>query len=87
MTIRVEFFGLARRNAGCAAIDVEAATLGEAIESIGGALPAVAASCFAGRTLKSGYLANLNGKRFTRDPECPLQPGDSVLILSNDMGG
>ncbi len=87
MTIRIEFFGLARRNAGCAAIDVEAATLGEAIECVAEALPAVASACFTGRTLSSGYLANVNGKRFTRDPESPLNPGDSVLILSNDMGG
>ncbi|MGE3317014.1 MAG: MoaD/ThiS family protein [Planctomycetaceae bacterium] len=87
MTVRVEFFGLARRTAGCAFLDVEAATLGDAIERIREELPQLASICFADRTLSAGYLANVNGKQFTRDPECPLKPGDSVLILSNDMGG
>jgi molybdopterin converting factor small subunit len=87
MTVRVEFFGLARRHAGCASIDVEAATLGEAIARVGEALPDVASTCFTGQSLSSGYLANVNGTEFTRDPESKLEPGDSLLILSTDMGG
>lgn len=87
MIVRVEFFGLARKYAECAAIDVDARTLGEAIERVRFVLPAVGMACFRGRSLQPGYVANINGERFTRDADTPLAPGDNVLILSNDMGG
>jgi molybdopterin converting factor small subunit len=87
MTVRVEFFGMARRYAGCATIDVDAATLGEALGKVAAALPAVGNACISGSALRSGYIANVNGRIFTRETDCPLSDGDSVLILSNDMGG
>lgn len=87
MTVRVEFFGMARRYAGCAATDVDAATLGEALDKVAAVLPAVAGVCISGHSLRTGYIANVNGQMFTRDAGCPLSDGDSILILSNDMGG
>jgi molybdopterin converting factor small subunit len=87
MTVRVEFFGMARRHAGCETINVDAATLGEALGKVAAALPAVGKACVSGTALRGGYIANVNGRIFTREADCPLSDGDSVLILSNDLGG
>ena len=88
MSVRVEFFGIPRERAGVDAVNLRnPATLGHALQMLTTRLPALAASCIADGRLKSGYLANLNGERFTTDPESPLQPGDAVLILSADVGG
>ena len=87
MSIRVEFYGIPRERAGVASVDVNAANLGRALREVGRALPALADCCVADGRLLAGYLANINGQRFTTDPSTPLQPGDSVLILSTDVGG
>ena len=54
---------------------------------IAAALPAMAESCLAHGRLQPGYLANLNGTHFTTDPSTPLSSGDTLLILSADVGG
>jgi len=86
-SIRVEFYGIPRRRAGVASLDVAASNLEEAFEQIAAALPAMAESCLAHGRLQPGYLANLNGTRFTTDPSTPLNSGDTLLILSADVGG
>ena len=88
MSVRVEFFGIPRERAGVSSIELrDPATLGDALRLLSDRLPSLAESCFSNNALKSGYLANLNGERFTTDPESQLQPGDAVLILSADAGG
>ncbi len=87
MTVRVEFFGIPRERAGVTAIDVRATTLGTVCEALRVQLPPFAAACLDGNRLRPGYLANINGRVFASDPQTPLQPGDSVLILSADAGG
>jgi sulfur-carrier protein len=87
MSVRVEFYGIARRRAGVAAVEVTAATLGEVIDQLQRELPALAAACFAEGKLQPGFLANVNGQEFTSRRETPLQEGDAVLILSADAGG
>ena len=87
VSIRVEFYGIPRQRAGVASVDVEAGDLGEALLQICRAVPKLAGSCIEDSRLLPGYLANINGQKFTTDPSTPLQPGDSVLILSADVGG
>jgi len=87
VTVRLEFFGIPRQRAGVASIDVEAATLTAALRQAAIALPDFANTCLDGDRLRSNYLANINGREFTVRPETPLQPGDTVLILSADAGG
>jgi molybdopterin converting factor small subunit len=87
MTVRVEFFGIPRQRAGIEAVDIDATNLGDAIETVGLKFPALAECCFNETSLKQGYLGNINGKRFTSDPETLLEPGDTVMILSADVGG
>ena len=87
MPIRVELFGIPRHRTGTEMIEVEAQTLGEALEAAGRRLPALADSCLDGDRLRGGYLANLNGRTFVSDPATRLFVDDCVLILSSDVGG
>ena len=87
MPIRVEFYGIPRVRAGVAAVEVEAATLGEAVSAVSTRFPALADVCDPAGMLRPGYLANVNGNRFTSDPRTPLRDGEVVLILAADVGG
>ncbi|MEX0725028.1 MAG: MoaD/ThiS family protein [Planctomycetaceae bacterium] len=85
--IRVEFYGVPRSRAGVDAIDVPAGRLSEVLTSLAMRLPTFADECLNGNALQSGYLACINGTRFTTDGECTLNDGDALLILSADVGG
>jgi len=37
--------------------------------------------------LTRGYACNINGLDFVRDPGFKINPGDSIIIISNDAGG
>lgn len=87
MGVNVEFFGIPRERVGAATIEVEATTLGAALDAVGRRFPQFAASCLTDGNLAHGYLANINGRRFTTDPATPLDSGDEVMILSADVGG
>jgi molybdopterin converting factor small subunit len=87
MSIRLEFYGIPRQRAGVESIEVDARSLGEALERAAAELPRFAGACLDGNRLRTGYLANVNGRRFTTDPATPLDPGDAVLIVSADAGG
>jgi len=87
MTIRIEFFGIPRHRAGVAEIEVEAATLGEALCEMRRRLPQLDEVCLADGRLSGGYLASLNGRNFVSDAVTPLADGDCLLILSSDAGG
>jgi molybdopterin converting factor small subunit len=81
----VEFLGIPRERAGTAGVEMDAATLGEALESLARQFPALA-GLVAGR-LHPSLAANLNGDRFVRDPQTRLAAGDRLLLLSADVGG
>jgi molybdopterin converting factor small subunit len=87
MTVRVEFYGVPRYRAGVASVEVEADRLGEALAAVGRRLPDLQDVCIDEHKLRSGFLANLNGRTFVSDPATRLAPGDCVLILSSDVGG
>ena len=87
MSVRVEFYGIARQRAGVESIDVDASCLSEMIDRLSACLPRLAESCFDDQRLRPGYLANINGRNFTTDPNMPLSDGDCVMILSADAGG
>ena len=88
-TAHVEFFGMPRHQAGVAALDVEvhSLTLGDVLAATAKELPKFGQHSLDGSRLKSGLLANINGRTFTSDPATLLTDQDSVLILSSDVGG
>lgn len=87
MTVRVEFLGMPRRYAAQDSLEIEAATLGETLTTVAAKLPAVARHCIDGHIMRPGYLAAINCRVFTVDPSQRLVDGDTVQILSSDVGG
>ena len=91
MTLRVEFYGIARQRAGVARAEIdlpgENATLEAAFAELSAVYPGLRTECIAEGRLRSGFSANLGGERFVSDPATLLSAGDCLLILSADAGG
>ena len=91
MTLRVEFFGIARQRAGAARAELDLpesdSTLGAALAHLATAFPGLAGECIVEGRLRSGFSANLGGQRFVSDPATILTEDDCLLILSADAGG
>jgi molybdopterin converting factor small subunit len=87
MRITVEFYGVPRERAGVKTVTAAGDSLGELLLDVGNQFPQLAAVCLERGRLRPGFAANLNGERFVSDPDTPLGPGDTLLILSADAGG
>ncbi len=87
MTVTVEFYGIPKQRAGVASAAVDGRRLDEVLRELGRRFPTLGEACFEDGRLRTGYVANLNGARFVTDPATPLSPGDSLLILTADVGG
>ena len=85
--INVEFFGIPRERAGVSSINLEAKSVEELLSKLHQQLPRFAERCLSDGRLNPEYLMSINGKQFTRDETTQLSDGDSVLILSADVGG
>lgn len=85
--VLIEFFGMARRHAGCAALELEATTTGEVLRELAARCPQLEGTCLRDGLLAPGWLLNLEGQRFTRSMEEELEDGACVLLLSSDVGG
>lgn len=84
--MKVEFYGIPRQHAGVVQLEIQAASLGELLQSLAAKTPALG-DLIADDRLRTSYVANLNGDRFVSDPRTPLTDNDCVLILSADAGG
>ena len=87
MSVTVEFYAIPRQRAGVPSIDAAAGPLHQVLNDVGQRLPGFARECLDGDRLKHGYIANINGQQFIRDDGAELRDGDSLLILSADLGG
>jgi molybdopterin converting factor small subunit len=83
----VEFYGVPRHRAGRAELVLHAASLGQALEEVVRACPALADLRKPDGRPAPSYLVSLNGERFLSGPDEPVREGDRVLILSADAGG
>ena len=84
--MHVEFFGIPRERAGVSEVDIDAATVGELLETLADRFPAFR-QLITCDGLHSSIAINLNGDRFVNDPDVPLAKSDRVLLLSADAGG
>ena len=87
MKVLIEFFGMPRRYAGRARVEVSARDLGAAMAAAAEAVPGFAERCLVSETLRPGYLLSINGRHFVSDPRTPLDEGDCVQVFSADVGG
>jgi molybdopterin converting factor small subunit len=91
MHVSVEFFGIARLHSGVGHLDVEVpaenACLADVFHALAERLPGFREHCLAGGRLDPSLTGNIDGRRFSSDPETPVADGQTVLILSADAGG
>jgi molybdopterin synthase sulfur carrier subunit len=85
--IRVELYEGARQLAGTDVLEVEAATLGEALRAVAAVCPALSPRVILEGALAPHWRVSLAGRAFVTDPATPLADGDTVLILSALAGG
>ncbi len=85
--IAIEFYGVPRLRARTGLVRLEAATVGQALRELGRLYPALGDSSLAEGTLPEVFKLSLNGDRFVSDPETALKDGDTLLLLSADVGG
>ena len=88
----VELFSVARLLAKTSKIDLalpREATLADVLAALSDRLPVLVGPIIATdrKSLTSGNACNINGRTFVRDPKAPVQPGDSIFIISADAGG
>ncbi|MHC4222547.1 MAG: MoaD/ThiS family protein, partial [Planctomycetota bacterium] len=77
--MRIELFGIARARAGTDALDVEAATLGEALRALATACPDLVPEVICDGKLTDSFLASLNDDRFVRAADTRIGPDDTLL--------
>ncbi len=87
MQVAVELFGIPRARAGVAQTSATGNDLGDVLADLAARFPQLAQSCINGRTLRTGFIANLGADRFVTSPDTPLADGDTILLLSLDAGG
>jgi molybdopterin converting factor small subunit len=87
MQIAVELFGIPRARAGVAQTLASGSNLGDVLADLASRFPSLAESCIDGRSLRTGFIVNLDAERFVSAPDTPLREGETVLLLSLDAGG
>jgi molybdopterin converting factor small subunit len=85
--ITIELHGVPRLRAGCARVDLDAATIASALQGLVKACPDLASTLRLDGTLHPAYAVNLNGDRFVTDPNTALEAGDVLILLAADAGG
>lgn len=88
----VELYGTARLLAKTAKVGLvlpPQAVLSSVFVALATALPVLVGPVIAPdrSNLTCGYACNINGLDFVRDPGFKINPGDSIIIISNDAGG
>lgn len=85
--IRVELYEMARRLAGREVVEVEAATLREALEAVRRACAPLDGPVLTPEGLATHWRASINGRVFEADLDVPLEDGDAVVLVSALAGG
>jgi molybdopterin converting factor small subunit len=87
--ISIEFYGVPRLRAGTPMLRLEASTVGQALRELGRIRPALEDWVLrrGTGTIHDAFKLSLNGERFVSDPDTPLREGDTLLLLSADVGG
>ena len=85
--VTVEFFGIPRARVQVSGCELDADTVGDALAQLQERFPQLVGECLFNHALAPGYLIAINAQKFTRDPNWQLAPGDSLQLLSADVGG
>lgn len=85
--IRIELYETARGLAGTDHVDVQARTLGEALEFLGRRCPALEGDVVSRGRPTTTWRASVNAGVFADDPLTPLADGDAIVLVSALAGG
>lgn len=85
--IRIELYERARQLAGVDAVEVEAGTLGEALEALARLHPVLVPAVVSDGRLARHWRANVNGRTWVEDPAITLAANDALIIVSALAGG
>jgi molybdopterin converting factor small subunit len=85
--IEIEFYGVPRLRAGKSRLRLEARSIGQALREVARTCPGLNDSVLQDGGIQPAYKLSLNGDRFVSDPQTPLTEGDTLLLLSADVGG
>ena len=85
--IQIELYGVPRLRAGIARLSVKGASVGEVIDAMAAVCPSLSNHVFNNGWIHPAYILSLNGERFVSDRATPLNDGDTLLLLSADVGG
>jgi molybdopterin converting factor small subunit len=86
MQVAVEFVGVPRVRAGVARCWVERGTLLQVLERVRQQFPALEDLLTESRSLAPWYRVVVD-RKFVADLQTPIEMGQTVLILSADVGG
>jgi molybdopterin converting factor small subunit len=84
--VTVEFLGIPRQRAGRAELLVPAGTIAEVLSAVERSCPTFTDLRTKGQ-LAPQYTLSVNGRRFLRELNYVLAPGDRLMVLSADAGG
>ena len=82
-----ELHGVPRLRAGFARLPCRAWNLGEALDALAQAAPALRETALPDGEIHPAYRLNINGDRFATERSTLLVEGDELLFLSADVGG
>ena len=85
--VTVEFFGIPRERAGRTMLTVPAGTVAEVLAAVEKACPKLAGLRQADGRLAPHYALSIHGQRFVNDMNERVAAGESVYLLSADVGG
>jgi hypothetical protein len=84
--VTVEFYGMARQNAGRALMTASGRTLAEVLQAVARECPALRELVQNGE-IDRHYLISIDGREFLTDPTKTIASGTRILILGADVGG
>ena len=85
--VTVEFFGIPRLRAGRTEMTVAGRTILDTLVAVEKACPQLSGLISPDGRLSPHFLVSLEGRRFIRNLQEPLQTGDRIILLSADSGG
>jgi molybdopterin converting factor small subunit len=85
--IAIELFGIPRLRAGTGLIRLDASSVEQALRELGVVCPELGVWVLQRGRLHEACKLSINGERFVSDLQTPLKEGDTLLLLSADMGG
>lgn len=85
--VTIELYGVPRLRAGTDIVQVEAASIGDALAELVARHPALHRTVVSEARLLPSYMIALNGLQMTADSGTALRDGDVLVLLSADAGG